>query len=91
MQQQPTYKIVRLENGALRATRTENILLWARQNNYLVEPETKFRRENYNRIRPELRNQPVLRGLYGPMYDGEENGAPVIRYESPEAYHLLSV
>jgi len=41
--------------------------------------------------RAELQGQPKLSGLYGPMWGGyDENGAPVIRYESPDAYRLLS-
>lgn len=45
-------------------------------------------RDNLRRL--ELQGQPRLEGLYGPMYDGEENGAAVIRYESPEVYKILS-
>lgn len=45
-------------------------------------------RDNVRRL--ELQGQPRLEGLYGPMYDGEENGAAVIRYESPEVYRILS-
>ena len=45
-------------------------------------------RDNVRRL--ELQGQPRLKGLYGPIYDGEENGAAVIRYESPEVYKILS-
>ena len=44
--------------------------------------------DNVRRL--ELQGQPRLEGLYGPMYDGEENGAAVIRYEAPEVYRILS-
>lgn len=43
-----------------------------------------------NLRRLELQGQPYLKALRGPMYDGEENGAAVIRYESPEVYRILS-
>ena len=45
-------------------------------------------RDNLRRL--ELQGQPRLKGLYGPIYDSEENGAAVIRYESPEVYKILS-
>ena len=44
--------------------------------------------DNVRRL--ELQGQPYLKALRGPMYDGEENGAAVIRYESPEVYEILS-
>lgn len=44
--------------------------------------------DNVRRL--ELQGQPYLKALRGPMYDGEENGAAVIRYESPEVYRILS-
>lgn len=40
--------------------------------------------------RRELQGAPYLKGFMGPMYDGEELGRPVIRYESPELYEILS-
>lgn len=42
------------------------------------------------RVRPELQGQPVLNGYMGPMYNGMENGSHVIRYESLEAFEILS-
>lgn len=40
--------------------------------------------------RRELQNQPILAGLVGPMYDGAQDGIPVIRYETSEAYAIFS-
>lgn len=40
--------------------------------------------------RAELQNAPIIDGLLGPMYDGERNGAAVIRYESQDVYDTLS-
>lgn len=40
--------------------------------------------------RRELQGAPYLKGFCGPMYDGLDMGRPVIRYESPELYEILS-
>lgn len=40
--------------------------------------------------RRELQGMPYLKGLCGPMWDGMENGRPVIRYESTAVYDALS-
>lgn len=41
--------------------------------------------------RPELAGQPLFEGLLGPMYDGlDADGEPVIRYETQDAYDILS-
>ena len=42
-------------------------------------------------VRKELQGQPRLEGLAGAMYDGLQDGRPVIRYETQEAYNMLSV
>lgn len=42
-------------------------------------------------LRPELRGQPKFAGLLGPMWGGERNGAPLIRYEDQQTYDQLSV
>lgn len=39
--------------------------------------------------REELQGQPKLLGLAGPMYNGEIDGLPVIRYEKPIKDHAL--
>lgn len=41
-------------------------------------------------LRPELRDHPRIEGLLGPMWGGERDGKPVIRYETADAYRLLS-
>lgn len=41
-------------------------------------------------LREELQNEYILEGLLGPMYDGEKEGRPVIRYETQEVYNILS-
>ena len=40
--------------------------------------------------RKELKNQPILDGYYGPMWNGVEDRKGVIRYETPEMYDMLS-
>lgn len=40
--------------------------------------------------RRELQGQPYLEGLCGPMYNGLDNGRPVIRYETVELNRILS-
>lgn len=44
----------------------------------------------HSRLREELRGQPCFSGLNGPMWGGTQDGAPVVRYECPEAYERLS-
>ncbi|MCX8571075.1 hypothetical protein [Aminobacter sp. MET-1] len=43
-----------------------------------------------DRVRPELRDQPKISGMNGPMWGGLQNGEIVLRYEDPEAYSILS-
>lgn len=41
--------------------------------------------------RKELQGQPILDGVYGPMYNGlSEEGIPIIRYETAKVYKALS-
>lgn len=40
--------------------------------------------------RAELQGAPKIKGLAGPMYDGERDGKACIRYETREAYALYS-
>lgn len=42
------------------------------------------------RGRIELQGQPNLVGLFGPMFDGYEDGKAIIRYETQEVQNLLS-
>ena len=44
---------------------------------------------NYGRI--ELRNQPHIVGLVGPMFNGYMDGKAIIRYETQKVYNILSV
>ncbi len=46
--------------------------------------------ENGSHLRECLRGQPKIKGLCGPMYDGEINGRPVIRYETWSVYDAMS-
>lgn len=41
--------------------------------------------------RAELQGAPIIKGLCGPMYDGERDGAAVIRYETRGIYDALSI
>lgn len=41
-------------------------------------------------LRPQLIGHPTYRESAGPSWDGEENGRPVIRYETWAAYRWLS-
>lgn len=43
-----------------------------------------------DRVRPELRDQPKISGMNGPMWGSLQNGEIVLRYEDPEAYSILS-
>ena len=41
-------------------------------------------------VREVLKQSPAIKGMAGPMYDGEHMGYPVVRYESYEVYDILS-
>lgn len=43
------------------------------------------------KLRECLVGQPRFSDLCGPMYDGEKNGLPVVRYESQRVADMLSV
>lgn len=45
---------------------------------------------NNHRHRKELQGQPMFSGICGPMWGGEKDGKPCIRYECTEAYRRLS-
>ena len=56
------------------------------QNNY------KFSDVYFNpAARSELQGQPIIFGLYGPMYNGEQNGVSIIRYETKDVYENMSI
>lgn len=78
------YKVVTVAPG----DRFEQQVFNSREDLLKVYEQAGTLCDNLRRL--ELQGQPRLEGLYGPMYDGEENGAAVIRYESPEVYKILS-
>lgn len=78
------YKVVTMGPG----DRFEQQVFNSREDLLKVYEQAGTLCDNLRRL--ELQGQPRLEGLYGPMYDGEENGAAVIRYESPEVYKILS-
>ena len=78
------YKVVTMSPG----DRFEQQVFNSREDLLKVYEQAGTLCDNVRRL--ELQGQPRLKGLYGPMYDGEENGAAVIRYESPEVYKILS-
>lgn len=63
-----------------------------------VIPAMEIRDFTFDRLQPprgplrkELVGQPMFKGVIGPMWGGEENGQPVIRYEDQKAYDKLSI
>jgi hypothetical protein len=80
------YNIVQTVEGTLVSTQPTDILAWAEVNDCEV-----YGFNSNPRNRAELQGQPKITGLCGPMYDGERNGVPVIRYEDQEAYNRLSI
>lgn len=52
--------------------------------------EVVGKHSNPNITRAELQGAPLLKGLCGPMYNGEQNGAAVIRYEGKSVYEMMS-
>lgn len=78
------YKVVTMAPG----DRFEQQIYNSREELLKVYEQAGTLRDNMRRL--ELQGQPYLKSLRGPMYDGEENGAAVIRYESPEVYKILS-
>lgn len=79
-----TYKVVTMGPGE----RFEQQVFNSREELLKVYEQAGTLCDNVRRL--ELQGQPYLKALRGPMYDGEENGAAVIRYESPEVYKILS-
>jgi hypothetical protein len=41
-------------------------------------------------LRSEIRGEPTFRELAGPMYDGDQHGTPIVRYESAAVHAELS-
>lgn len=79
------YKIVQTVAGRMVATTPTDIYAWAEINGRAVyHPAVNLR------LRPELQLQPRIQGFCGPMWDGEVNGVPVIRYEDSASNDTLS-
>lgn len=57
----------------------------------LITTYTRTGEHHSPRTRAELQGQPILKGMYGPMFDGFEDGHPIIRYEDKEANDALSI
>ena len=81
------YTVVQTVNGKLVSSHPLDIIEWAKANNRAVSSMSERRR---TLLRQELQDEPKIEGLCGPMYDGEKDGAPVIRYEDQETFNYLS-
>jgi hypothetical protein len=46
--------------------------------------------ENGSHLRDCLKGQPKIKGMCGPMYNGEHMGYPCVRYESWAVYDAMS-
>lgn len=80
------YKIVQTVSGRMVTTQPKSIRAWAYANGRAVYTVARVAR-----LRPELRCQPRIEGLCGPMWDGlNHDGQPVIRYEDQATYDTLS-
>lgn len=67
--------------------RTEELTLEELQSKYTI-----LGYSNRPRLRKELQGTPIIKGFLGAMFGGyKENGQLVIRYETQEAYNILSV
>jgi hypothetical protein len=78
------YKIIQTLGGQHIVTRPSDIVAWAEASQRSVYWVPNLR------LRPELQLAPRIQGLCGPMWDGYENGQPVIRYEDQATNDLLS-
>lgn len=76
--------------GPLEFACEDGLLAWAGREGEVYTGRTPAGAEK-TVLRAELRDQPLLRGLAGPMWDGEtDEGNPVVRYETWELYEVLS-
>jgi hypothetical protein len=83
---QATYKVVQMVAGQTVVSEPTDILEWAWAN----DRHTTFP-ASLLRLRPEIRNEPRIEGLCGPMFDGFDADSPVIRYEDSATYKALSI
>lgn len=82
------YRLVRIIEGQwLVEDFTEDQLVAAME----VRGMTYDKIETGRQLREELQGQPRFNGVAGPMWGGEEEGQPVIRYEDWKAYDRLSI
>lgn len=81
------YKIVQKVAGKFVTTRPTDIRAWAEVNDRKCAELSERRRSV---LREELQYQPKIEGLLGPMYDGLEEGNPVVRYEDDETFREMS-
>jgi hypothetical protein len=79
------YNIVQTVANRLVVTSPLDIVAWAEANGRSAYWPTR----NLH-LRPELQLQPRITGLVGPLWDGEQGGTPVIRYEDDATYDFLS-
>ena len=85
---QVTYKIVQMVGDKMVVTKPTDIYAWAEANGrktYSAAFQAPY-------LRAEIRNEPRIHGLCGPMYDGvDASGKPVVRYEDQATNNTLSI
>lgn len=79
------YEVIQLIDKQWIKSEPTDIEAWAAAAGFKV---TGYRKQHPHgiQLREELVGAPLFDGLYGPMYGGPGK----VRYESPEAYDLLS-
>ena len=82
------YRIVQEINGKTVVSMPTDIVKWAHENNRSM---TFPHHDASTKLRPELRFEPRIEGLCGPMYDGDIDGIAVVRYEDQATYNSLSI
>ena len=80
-----SYKVVQMVDGRMVATTPSDIYAWAE-----INGRETYHVARVSHLRPELRTQPRVQGLCGPMWDGEKDGVAFIRYEDDKSYDTLS-
>ena len=79
------YQVVVMAQGQMLSYFPKDIFAFGEVGQYEFD-----RIEEGQHLRAELRGHPKFKKLCGPMWNGVEDGVPVIRYESWEAYEILS-
>lgn len=80
-----SFKVVQMVGGRMVVTSPTDIYAWAESIGRSTYHITNFR------LRPELQLQPRIQGFVGPMWDGEQNGRPVVRYEDQSSNDVCSL